>query len=642
MIPRIGDNSVYGGVRGLVGARDQQGVARCDQPLGDLRDLIWRLPLTEHDLGEALANSSVVIHPREPQILKRDLTQEVDQLVVCPGDREGAALDILKDGPNVIVVHSTTAASSARGELTCLHVGCTVTSSVVRSEFLPTVSPESLLLWSYFALLACLSVYGLHRCYLVYLYTKYRQPARGAGLPEDAPNPRVTVQLPLYNEMYVAERLIAAVARLEYPRDRLEIQVLDDSTDETRQIAQRVVAHWADRGFSIQYLHRAERTGFKAGALADGLRRATGEFIVIFDADFIPPADFLTRTLPPFRDSRVGMVQARWGHVNERCSLLTRVQAILLDAHFSIEHGARSRAGCFFNFNGTAGVWRREAIEASGGWQHDTLTEDLDLSYRAQLAGWRFEYLQDVVAPAEVPVEMNAFKTQQHRWAKGSVQTCLKVLPAVLTADLPPRVKAEAFFHLTANFNYPLMLALAVLMVPALFTRVTLGWSSLLLVDLPLFCVATLSVANFYALSQMACRRRWLAQLRYIPAVMAVGIGLAVTNTVAVIEAMLNRRGDFQRTSKYGVVHPGDDWTGKRYRQSMVGQPLIEIALGLYFTGAVLYAVPGQILALPFLCLFQFGFLYIGCLSLLQQHRGADFALRAPAASPSRVQSGGV
>ena len=521
-------------------------------------------------------------------------------------------------------------------------MGCTVSLRVPRIDRLPTALPESILLWLYFALLAWLSVYGLHRCYLVYLYTKYRQPVLSGGLPDDPPAPRVTVQLPLYNEMYVVERLIDAVAQLDYPKDRLEIQVLDDSTDETRQIAQQVVDSWVDRGVNIQYVHRMVRTGFKAGALADGLRRSTGEFVAIFDADFIPSPDFLIQTLPSFDDSRVGMVQARWGHVNERCSLLTRVQAILLDAHFSLEHGARSRAGCFFNFNGTAGIWRRAAIEAAGGWQHDTLTEDLDLSYRAQLAGWRFVFRPDVVAPAEVPVEINAFKTQQHRWAKGSVQTCLKVLPTVLTADLPVRVKAEAFFHLTANFNYPLMLALAVLMVPALLVRTTVEWPSLLLVDLPLLCAATLSIANFYALSQIACRRDWLMQLRYIPAVMAVGVGLSVTNTAAVAAAMFNRSGEFRRTSKYGVVDSGDDWIGKRYGQSMIGQPLIEIGLGLYFTAAVFYVVPTQLLALPFLCLFQCGFLYMGFVALLQQHWRADLASHSRAETPSRVQSGGV
>ena len=516
-------------------------------------------------------------------------------------------------------------------------MGCNVSLRVSSIEFLPTGLPESLLLGLYFALLACLSVYGLHRCYLVYLYTKYRDPFVVNSRSDTPSIPRVTVQLPLYNEMYVVERLIDAVASLDYPSDQLEVQVLDDSTDKTREIARRVVARWSSQGINIHYVHREVRTGFKAGALANGLETSTGEFIAIFDADFIPSPDFLIRTLPFFNDAKVGMVQARWEHVNQEYSLLTKVQAILLDAHFSLEHGARSRSRCFFNFNGTAGIWRRLAIDTAGGWQHDTITEDLDLSYRAQLAGWRFLFRPEVVVPAEVPVEMNAFKTQQHRWAQGSVQTCFKVLPTVLRADLPFRVRSEAFFHLTANFNYPLMLALAVVMVPALMIRSTGGWSSLLLIDLPLFCAATLSVANFYMISQIACERDWFMQLRYIPPVLAVGIGLSVTNTAAVFQALLKRPGEFRRTSKYGVVHSADDWVGKCYRQSMIGQPLVEISLGLYFTLALFYVVPNQLLALPFLCLFQFGFLYMGCVSVFQQSRRTDLPVHPPTSTPSGV-----
>jgi len=291
---------------------------------------------------------------------------------------------------------------------------------------------ETLILVLYFFVLSILAIYGWHRYYLVYLYTKHKDQAPVA--PCELPNlPRVTVQLPIFNEMYVADRLIDAVCELDYPSDLLEIQVLDDSTDETTSIAALAVRRHAARGADIRYLHRVDRTGYKAGALEAGLAEATGEFIAIFDADFIPPKDFLKRTLPYFgTDSRIGMVQARWGHINQDYSLLTKIQSILLDAHFVLEHGARNRSGCFFNFNGTAGVWRREAIGSAGGWQHDTLTEDLDLSYRAQLAGWRFVFLPDVVSPAEVPVEMNSFKSQQHRWAKGSIQTCMKLLPRIL------------------------------------------------------------------------------------------------------------------------------------------------------------------------------------------------------------------
>src|SRR5581483_6922760 len=311
---------------------------------------------------------------------------------------------------------------------------------------------ETLTLAAYFFVLIILAVYGWHRYYLVWLYMKNREK-QPKDLPALDPTPVVTIQLPLYNEMYVADRLIQSVCEIDYPRDRLEIQVLDDSTDETRSIAELAVRRHAAQGIDIKYYHRVDRTGYKAGALEAGMRVARGEYIGIFDADFIPARDFLLRLMPHFVDPKVGMVQARWGHINQDYSLLTKIQAILLDGHFILEHGGRNRSGRFFNFNGTAGVWRRTAIEDAGGWQHDTLTEDLDLSYRAQLRGWRFVFVPDVIAPAEVPVEMNGFKSQQHRWAKGSIQTCRKLLPTILRSDLPFGVKAEAFFHLTANFN---------------------------------------------------------------------------------------------------------------------------------------------------------------------------------------------
>ncbi len=504
-------------------------------------------------------------------------------------------------------------------------------------------APELLLLWLYFAVLTCLSVYGLHRCYLVYLYTKHR----GSALPRNAvdPAPRsvtvtdarrsddpgafpfVTVQLPIYNEMYVVDRLIDAVAALDYPRERFEVQILDDSADddETGRIARRSVERASARGVHIAYLRRDERAGFKAGALANGLRSARGELIAVFDADFVPHPDFLRRMIPPFDDPGVGMVQARWGHLNRDYSMLTRIQAMFLDAHFVLEHGARHLGGLFFNFNGTAGVWRRAAIESAGGWLHDTLTEDLDLSYRAQLAGWRFVFLPDVVAPAELPVEMNGFKIQQHRWARGSIQTCFKLLPRLLRAEIPLRTKVEAWFHLTANFNYPLLLLLCVVMVPSLFLQAKLGLDALLLVELLLFCAALLSVANFYVLSQRAVRADWVSQLRYLPLLIAVGVGLAVNNTLAVLGARAGGRHDFQRTAKYAVVGLGDDWRSKRYRRSSVAQPLVELAFGLYYTAAVVYAgSTGLFAQLPVLCVFQVGFLYTAVLSLVQQQSGAD------------------
>jgi cellulose synthase/poly-beta-1,6-N-acetylglucosamine synthase-like glycosyltransferase len=483
--------------------------------------------------------------------------------------------------------------------------------------------PETLILVLYFFVLSILAIYGWHRYYLVYLYMKNRDkvPAPPPALSQFPP---VTIQLPIYNEMYVADRLIDAVCEMTYPRELLEIQVLDDSTDETTEIAELAVRRHAARGFNISYLHRVDRRGYKAGALESGLKSASGEFIAIFDADFIPSSDFLLRTLPYFTtDDRIGMVQARWGHINHDYSLLTKIQAILLDAHFVLEHGGRNRGGCFFNFNGTAGVWRRSAIDTAGGWQHDTLTEDLDLSYRAQLLGWKFVFLPDLVAPAEVPVEMTSFKSQQHRWAKGSIQTCLKLLPRILRSKQPLSVKAEAFFHLSANFNYLLMTLLSVLMFPAMYVRYNMGWTEMLLIDIPLFAAATLSVCNFYIVSQRELYSDWRSRLKYLPFLMSIGIGLCVNNTRAVLEAIFGKQSEFARTPKYGIERDSDEWVGKKYHQSVGVQPIIELALGLYFTGTVFYALMNQIYGtVPFLMLFQVGFLYTGLLSIFQQFTG--------------------
>ena len=492
-------------------------------------------------------------------------------------------------------------------------------------------STETLILVLYFFVLSILAIYGWHRYYLVYLYMKNKDRAP-QPLPPLQDLPAVTVQLPIYNEMYVVDRLIGAVCELDYPRDLLEIQVLDDSTDETKEIAELAVRRYASKGFNIQYLHRVDRTGYKAGALDAGLKQAKGDFIAIFDADFIPPADFLMRTLPYFAsDPKIGMVQARWGHINEDYSLLTKIQSILLDAHFVLEHGGRNRAGCFFNFNGTAGVWRREVIPDSGGWQHDTLTEDLDLSYRAQLRGWRFIFLPDVVSPAEVPVEMNSFKSQQHRWAKGSIQTCMKLLPHILRSKQPLKVKVEAFFHLSANFNYLLMSLLSILMFPSMYVRYSMGWSEMLLIDVPLFAAATMSFCNFYMVSQRELHTDWKSRLKYLPFLMSIGIGLCVNNTRAVFEAMFGKQSEFARTPKYGIERQSDEWVGKKYHQTVGGQAMVELALGLYFSATVYYALVNGIYGtLPFLMLFQVGFLYCGLLSITQQFTGDNLVLKTP------------
>jgi cellulose synthase/poly-beta-1,6-N-acetylglucosamine synthase-like glycosyltransferase len=492
---------------------------------------------------------------------------------------------------------------------------------------------ETLILGSYFFVLVILGVYGWHRYYLVYSYMKNRDRVPGPPPAWDGPLPPVTIQLPLYNEMYVVDRLLQATVSIEYPKELLEIQVLDDSTDETVEVARAACDRLAAQGFDVKHIHRTDRSGFKAGALEAGLKVARGEFVAIFDADFIPSPDFLLRTVPYFKDQKVALVQARWGHVNGDYSLLTKVQAILLDAHFVLEHGGRNRAGHFFNFNGTAGIWRREVIPAAGGWQHDTLTEDLDLSYRTQLLGWKFIFLPGLVAPAEVPVEMNAFKSQQHRWAKGSIQVCLKLLPRILQSDQPFGVKAEAFMHLTANFNYLLMSALSILMFPAMVIRYNMGWYEMLLIDVPLFFAATASVANFYVVSQRELYPDWKARLRYIPFLMAVGIGLAVNNTRAVVEALVHHETAFARTPKYGIERGSDQWVGKKYMQAVAVQPFIEIALGLYFTATVFYALANGIYGtLPFLVLFQAGFLYMGLTSVIQQFSGGQAVLNTQVA----------
>lgn len=479
----------------------------------------------------------------------------------------------------------------------------------------------------YFTVLVLLAFYGLHRYRMVYLYRKHPE---GSGLPAPAPLaawPYVTIQLPLYNERYVVERLLEAVSRLDWPRERLQIQVLDDSTDETTEIARAWVerARAPDsgaRGLPIEFLHRDTREGFKAGALARGLAQARGEFIAIFDADFIPSPDFLRRTIPYFAEPGVAVVQGRWSFINRRYSLLTEVQAILLDAHFVLEHGARQRAGLFFNFNGTAGVWRRRAIEASGGWQHDTLTEDTDLSYRAQLQGWKFIYLADLECPSELPVEMNAFKAQQARWAKGLVQTGKKILPRVLRAPVSWQVKLEAVYHLTGPLSYPLMVILSLVLLPAMIIRFYQGWWQMLFLDLPLFLLATGSVSSFYLVAQKELYPcTWKRTFFFLPLLMGVGIGLALGNAKAVIEALLGVESSFARTPKYRIEQERHPWFLTVYRHPAGWLGVLELALGAYFVWATFYAVESAHYAtVPFLCLFLWGYLYSGLLSLAQPY----------------------
>jgi cellulose synthase/poly-beta-1,6-N-acetylglucosamine synthase-like glycosyltransferase len=481
---------------------------------------------------------------------------------------------------------------------------------------------DFMMMMPYFIVLVILAMYGIYRYVLVYNFYHYRQNVPGPP-PPVTEWPKVTVQLPIFNERYVVERLVDCVAQFDYPRDKLQIQLLDDSTDETREVARACVERYQHLGLPIDYLHRTNREGYKAGALQEGLDSATGEFIAIFDADFLPPADFLRRTIPYFADPRLAMVQTRWSYINRNYSALTEAEAILLDGHFVIEHGARFRRGSFFNFNGTGGVWRRGAIEDAGGWQHDTLTEDTDLSYRAQLRGWHFLYLPEIECPSELPVEMNAFKSQQARWAKGLMQTAIKILPRVLRSKEPGYVKAEAFFHLTANISYPLMVMLSVILLPAMIVRFYQGWFQMLLIDLPLFLASTCSISSFYLASERYLYpKSWYRTILYLPFVMAIGIGLSVRNAVAVLEALFGKQSEFVRTPKYRIEAQADArsaWLKRKYRKRAGWIPLAEILLGIYFAATVLYAIENQnYFTVPFLVLFVWGYLYTGLMSVGQ------------------------
>jgi len=494
----------------------------------------------------------------------------------------------------------------------------------------------------YYGILVVLSLYGVHRMMLVVLFLRHRRRHAGAaggsaalrGEVADDDWPVVTVQLPLYNEMYVARRLIDAACALDYPRHRFEIQVLDDSSDETSEVVADAVERWRAVGYDVKHLRREVRSGFKAGALAAGTAAARGELLAVFDADFVPQPDFLRRAVPCFADPGVAMVQARWEHLNRDYSLLTRVQAILLDGHFLVEQAARAVSGRFFNFNGTAGVWRKSAVPAAGGWQHDTLTEDLDLSYRAQLAGWKFVYLPALAVPSELPVDVNGFKSQQYRWAKGSIQTARKLLGRVLRAPLPAAVRFEAFVHLTNNVSYLLMVALSLLMFPAMTLRRGGSTAALLLVDLPLFAAATLSVLVFYAASQAWAGRRWWRDLKDLPVLMAVGIGLSVNQTRAVVSGLHQRGGEFVRTPKYSIERRGEDWSGKRYRAGRSLAVVFEGLLAAWFLACFVWAaVDGMWASLPFLWLFLQGYGFVFLLSVVPSWRAKIAAWPSPRSS---------
>jgi len=481
----------------------------------------------------------------------------------------------------------------------------------------------------YFAILAVLAVYGGYRVKQVIDFWGYR---KGVPTPKgffgEADLPVITVQLPLFNEMYVVERLVKAITEVDYPRERLQIQVLDDSTDETVKLAEATVNKYRQQGFDIEYVHRSDRTGFKAGALENGMKTAKGELLAIFDADFVPKPDCLRKLVNYFTDPMVGCAQMRWSHINGDYNLLTRLQTIMLDGHFVVEQTTRNRTGGFFNFNGTAGIWRRKAIAASGGWQHDTLTEDTDLSFRAQLMGWKFVYLLDEEAPAEIPVEINAFKAQQRRWAKGVMQVGLKLYPRIWRARLPLRVRLEMFFRLTGNISYPLMIVASFLQFPLLLVRYNQPFYHLMILDLPLLFFSSVSVFLFYGTAVWYLDEKRTPRLLHLPLVMGLGIGLAFSNARAVLEALLGIKSDFVRTPKYQVEKNQDEtWKRKKYKRKRGLLPLLELGFSFYFLLAILYAAHMRMWGtVPFLLLFFFGFGYMGVMSFVQSFSGGRIA----------------
>jgi cellulose synthase/poly-beta-1,6-N-acetylglucosamine synthase-like glycosyltransferase len=462
-----------------------------------------------------------------------------------------------------------------------------------------------------------LLLYGVNGYVMVGLHWWHHRRARPAP-PLPAAWPSVTVQLPIYNERYVAHRLLSAVGALDYPADRLEIQILDDSTDDTGVIVADAARALTARGLTVAHIHRRERSGFKAGALAAGLKEARGEFIGIFDADFVPPPDFLRKTIPHFDDRRVAVVQTRWGHLNRDFSLLTIAQALGIDGHFGVEQAARCASNLFLNFNGTAGVWRRAAIEDAGGWTHDTLTEDLDLSYRAQLRGWRIAYRPELVCPAELPVLVTGFKSQQRRWAKGSIQTALKILPQVMRAPVSLWVKYQAAVHLTYYMIHPLMLTVLLLSIPLLAVRELAPPKPLVPAVSVAFALATLGPVCMLAYAQRSVDPRWPRRLWQLPAIMVIGVGMAWSTSLAVLGAF--RGGDltFLRTPKFGIGPGGGEWRGKAYVERRARLGLAEIAIGLYCAlGTVLVWHHGEYGVVPFLFLYTCGFMAVGILTLL-------------------------
>jgi cellulose synthase/poly-beta-1,6-N-acetylglucosamine synthase-like glycosyltransferase len=499
---------------------------------------------------------------------------------------------------------------------------------------------QTLLLTIHYAMLGVLSAVMLYRALLIVRY--YRRPRRdeepGARFPSE---PVVTVQLPLYNERFVAERLIESVAALDWPRDRLEIQVLDDSTDDTREIVARKVREMCERGHDVVHVHRTDRSGYKAGALRDAMPRAKGEFLAVFDADFVPSPDFLRRTIDHFTDATVGFVQSRWSYLNRGYGPLTQGMGMLMDGHFVLEQVTRARGGFIFNFNGTAGVWRRRAIEAAGGWQDDTICEDTDLSYRTHMAGFRGVYLKDFASPCELPVQITALKSQQHRWAKGLTECLLKVTPPLLRSDLPWRVKLEGLFHLGSNLAFPITLLMTVISLPVMLIRVQAGSSGGLAaaVDSAVLLLVAVTQVLFYVVATRELHRDWLRRLRWLPFFPLVGVGLAVNNARGVLEALTGLKTEFVRTPKLGVLGRDKDLVRRRERTYTGGRDLwqgaVEIGLGVYYLAMA--AVQWRYMAVGalFTALVSVGLFLVGGATLRAIWIKRETATRAGAALPA-------
>jgi cellulose synthase/poly-beta-1,6-N-acetylglucosamine synthase-like glycosyltransferase len=477
----------------------------------------------------------------------------------------------------------------------------------------------------YFTVLIILSIYGLHRYHVIRTYFKHKRKLSQGPVRRFEKLPKVTIQLPLYNERFVVERLLETVTQVDYPKELLQIQVLDDSTDETHPFTERLVNEYRAMGHPIEYHHRSNRHGYKAGALQEGLKSATGEFVAVFDADFIIPKDFLHRTIHHFADPEVGVVQTRWTYLNRGYNVLTEVQAMLLDGHFALEHPARYGSGAYFNFNGTAGILRVSMIEDAGGWQHDTLTEDSDLSYRAQLKGWRFVYVPEVECPSELPVDTHGFQVQQFRWAKGLMQVAIKLLRRILKASVPWRVKTEAFCHLTPNISYPLMIVVSALMLPVMIVRFYIGWVEMVFIDLPLVIASFWSISAFYIIAQRELYpNNWRRAIFFLPALMSAGVALTLSNTKAVWEALVGKQTSFVRTPKFAI---SDSKTKikveqKAYRNRAGVLPYLEIAAGSYFLFMVLYAIDTfNFLAVPILMLFVGGYYWAGFTTLWEEYQ---------------------